>query len=375
MNLTQFRSRLRGYLDAGVAVQLISAPGLGKSETVVGAVEQFSQQDGFEWGIATILAAALTPPDVMGYLVPTQKKLVNAAGVEEVANVSEFTMPPTMMADSGLPINSYKRGVIFLDEWDKIEPDTKRCLANFILTGTAGQHSVHEGIGFVLAANRPEDRSGSTKEYDFIINRRAEIHIRPDVKAWEDWAVRKSIPPLFIAFAVRNPEVTFSGRVPEKQGPYCTPRSLVMASNLMQHSGFIDPRTSQFVGLDDESTETVINEMLSGLIGAPATNALLTWARMKTEVPEFEQIVQDPKGAFIPDRPDAKMLVAYDMAHRVDEETVGKVIDYALRLPKEFQLVFGTAAVKRNFRLLQTKAFMEKFIPENQGIIALVAAN
>lgn len=375
MNLTQFRHHFRAYLDAGVAVQLVSAPGLGKSETIADAVRSFSERDGFEWGLCTILAAALTPPDVMGYLVPSSAETTNSHGEKETVATSVFTMPPTMLSDTGRPINEYQRGVIFLDEWDKIEPDTKRCLANFILTGTAGQHSVHEGIGFVLASNRPEDRSGSTKEYDFIINRRAELHIRPDVKAWEDWAVRHDVPPLFTAFAVRNAEVVFSGRVPEKQGPYCTPRSLVMSANLMTKGGFIDPRTSQFIGLEDEGTETIVNEMLTGLLGAAATNALLVWARMKTEVPEFDVIVAQPKKAFIPERPDAKMLVCYDMAHRVTVQNTNAVIEYVLRLPKEMQLVFGLAAVKRNAKLLATAAMMDRFIPENQGLIALVAAN
>jgi hypothetical protein len=375
MNLTQFSRHARAYLDARVTVQLISAPGLGKSQTVEMLRDQYSKQDGFEWGLATILAAALTPPDVMGYLLPKASKMTHADGLVEDIMTSEFSMPPWLISDDGRPMNTFKRGMIFFDEWDKIDPDTRRCLANVILNGVAGRWVAHSGIGFVTAANRPEDRSGSTKEYDFIINRRAELHIRPDVKAWEDWAVRRNIPPLFIAFAVRNVEVAFSGKVPDKQGPYCTPRSLVMAANLMQHGGFIDPRTSQFVGLDDESTETVINEMLSGLIGPPATNALLTWARMKTEVPEFDEIVKDPKGAFIPDRPDAKMLVAYDMAHRTDVGNAGKVIDYVLRLPREFQIVYGLAAIKRNTKLIMSKAFLEKFLPENQGIITLCHAS
>jgi len=375
MNLLRLKRELRSYMDANVPVQLISAPGLGKSETVDQAVKDFSRQDNAEWGIATVLAAAYTPPDVFGYLVPTDRVIERADGTTETVKTSEFTMPPWMISDDGRPMNSFKRGIVFFDEWDKVEPDTKKALANVLLNGAAGRHRTHRGIGFVTAANRAEDRSGSTKEFDFIINRRAELHIRPDVGSWEDWAVRNDVPPTFTAFAVRRPEIVFSGRVPDKQGPYCTPRSLVKSSQLCVAGGHLDTQTGNFVGLGDEDAETTLNEKLSGLMGPEATNELLIWARLKTEVPEFVEIVADPSKAKIPTKMDAKMLVAYDCAHRIDVANANKVVEYMLRMGAEHQMVFGVASVKRNFRLLQTKAFVNDFIPRNQGIISLVGMN
>jgi len=369
MNLTQFANVARHYLDARITVQLVSAPGLGKSETVEGLVEKYKQQDGFEWGLCTIMAAALTPPDVLGYLVPGKRSMVTSDGDTEEVAISEFTMPPWMMSSQGKPMNSYKRGIVFFDEWDKVDPDTKRALAQVILKGVAGNWFVHDGIGIMTAANRAEDRSGSTKEYDFIINRRAEVHILPDVNAWEDWAVRNNIDPLYTAFAKRNIDVVFSGKVPDKQGPYCTPRTLVMLSHLF--SKMQDASGALPVG--DERQLSMMTEMASGLIGAAAADHFLTWCRMKTEVPDFETIVKDPAGTEIPSKPDGKMLVAYDCAHRITPETADKVIDYALRLPPDFQVTFGAAAIKRNFRLLSHPAFLKKFTPKNAGLIALIS--
>jgi hypothetical protein len=138
----------------------------------------------------------------------------------------------------------------------------------------------------------------------------------------------------------------------------------------------LDPTTGMFIDLADEHTESMINEKASGMIGAAATNQLLVWARMETEVPKFDDIVADPLAdnakVYIPKRPDAKYLLVYDLAHRVTEKTADAIVNYAMRLPKDMQLVFGHAAVKRNFRLLTTKAFRDKFIPANQSIIALV---
>lgn len=373
MNLTTFRSVLRRYLDARVTVQLVSAPGLGKSETVEGAVEAFAKEDGHEWGLCTLMAASLTPPDVLGYLVPSTRKITvlgnGGVPVEQDIPTSEFTMPPWMMSNEGKPMNSYKRGIVFLDEWDKVDPDTKRALAQVVLKGCAGNWSVHEGIGIVTAANRAEDRSGSTKEYDFIINRRAEVHIMPDVNAWEDWAVRHGIDPMYIAFAKRNVDIVFSGKVPDKQGPYCTPRSFVMLSNLL--SGFQDKTGA--LPLDDEKSATLITEMASGLIGAGAAAHFMTWCKLKTELPEFDDIIKDPEKTPVPSKPDGKMMVAYDCAHRINAENAEQVVTYALRFPPDFQLTFGAAAVKRNFRLISHPAFVSRFVPKNSGLIGLVS--
>lgn len=372
MNLRQFQSVFRHYLDARVTVQLVSSPGLGKSETVENSVIEFSKADGEEWGLCTLMAAALTPPDVLGYLVPGKRKMAvagpNGQTVYEEIPVSEFTMPPWMMSNDGRPMNSFKRGIIFLDEWDKVDPDTKRALAQVLLRGEAGNWHVHSGIGVVTAANRAQDRSGSTKEYDFIINRRAELHIVPDPDAWEQWATKNGVGPLYVAFAKRNTQIVFEGRVPDKQEPFCTPRSLVMLSRLLRGM----ENSIGMLPIEDERQHAMITEMTSGLIGPAAANHFMTWCKMKSEVPDFETIVKHPDTTEIPSKPDAKMLVAYDCAFRVTAETVAQVVDYCLRLPPDMQLVFGAAAIRRDHKLLASKPFISKFLPKNAGLIGLM---
>jgi hypothetical protein len=364
MNLLQFKRRARRYLDAGITVQLYSPPGLGKSETTDALVDEYTASDGHPWGLATVMLAAYTPADVLGYLVPRDREVGG-----KIEAVSEFTMPPWMLSDEGKPLNEYKRGILFLDEWDKANPEVKRAAAEILLNGRAGRHQLHDGIGVITASNRAEDRSGSTKEFDFIINRRIQFHLQPDVDSWEDWAVRHGVNPLFIAFAKRNVDIVFSGKVPEKQGPFCTPRSLVMLSKLFEQS--MNEHGSLNFG--DRVEEAMLTEEATGLIGPEAANHLLTWCKIKTEVPDFVEIVKDPAGTEIPKKPDGKMLVCYDMAHRATVENIDPVVEYALRLPKEFQILFGAAAIKRNHRLISTKAFKDGFIRQNASLLNLIA--
>jgi hypothetical protein len=368
MYLNQFKQRARMYLDKGITVELRSAPGIGKSETIVQLVEEYSQRDGFQWGLAVAMLATYTPPDLLGYLVPDNRMVTQLDGTEVATKVSTFTMPPWMLSVEGKPLNSYKRGILFLDEYDKADPDVKRASAEILLNGGVGSWQLHDGIGVIAASNRSEDRSGSTKSYDFVINRRAEIDIQPDVGAWEDWAVRAGVHPFFVAFAKRNPEVVFSGKVPDKQGPFCTPRSLVNLSRLFE--GIMTPE-GQFQ-ISGKGEEMMALEMATGMIGAAASAHLVTWMKLRTETPDFADIVKDPANTKIPAKPDGVMMVCYDMAHRVDVTTIAPVVEYAMRLKPEFQITFGAAAIKRDHRLIAAPAMRDKFIKANTSLINLI---
>ncbi|NJN35886.1 MAG: hypothetical protein HC794_01125, partial [Nitrospiraceae bacterium] len=60
------------------------------------------------------------------------------------------------------------------------------------------------------------------------------IKVEPDLLAWEEWAEKDgSVHPLAIAFAKFKPGVVFAEAIPDKTGPFCTPRTLVKTSYLI----------------------------------------------------------------------------------------------------------------------------------------------
>jgi len=364
MYINQFTRMARVYFDAGVSVQLRSSPGIGKSETIAYLAEEFSRQDNFEWGFGSAFLATYTPSDLLGFMVPG-KMLVEG----KETRVSEFTMPPWMMATSGRPLNEYKRGILLLDEYDKAEPDVKRASAELLLNGCIGQWRLHDGIAVVACSNRAEDRSGSTKDYDFVINRRLEIELKPDLNSWKDWAAKHAVNPMFVTFAMKNAEVVFGGKVPDKQGPFCTPRSLVNLSLIF------DQFEAQFgkKWLDDKELKLIAGETAIGKVGEGAALSLMTWMDMRLETPDIEEIVADPVGTKIPAKPDAKMLTAYECAHRATHATIKPIVEYIMRYPAEFAVTFGVSLCKRDHTMLAT-APMREFIKKNTALMNAVGA-
>lgn len=359
MKFTELKPVVINAIDAGLSIELRSAPGRGKSEFTRQLKYELSRRDGFEWGYGTLFLATQTPPDLIGYQFKGER---NWDG--KTVAVTEPTLPSWMMTEDGKPVWAYERGILVLDEYGQGEADVKRASAELLLNKQLGPWKLPPGWGVIACSNRASDRSGVTKSFDFVINRRMEIDITDDIGAWEEWALTNGVTPLVIAFAHQHPHVVFSDGVPEKQGPWCTPRSLIMAERYLKAAS---KGSSEFP--DDPSTI----EAVGGLIGPGAAAQLFGFVKLEREMPKFETICNNPDKAKVPDKPDAQMLIAYNLAHRVDEDSVSPVITYMNRMGKEFGVTFMRAMCKRAPKLVQTPAVM-KWTKENSSLMAQVTA-
>lgn len=359
MKLSEIKDQVIDAIDAGIAVQLVSPPGIGKSEFVEDLIKELSVRDGKEWGSSTMFLATQTPPDLIGYLFKAERKF----GDGSTRSVTDPTMPLWLFTRQGKPVFEHERGILFLDEYGQGEADVKRASAELLLNRRIGPWELPRGWGVIAASNRAADRSGVTKEFDFVINRRMEIEITPDVNAWTDWALTRNISPLVVAFANQNSGVVFDGKVPEKQGPWCTPRSLVMADRLLSVKS---KRGGQL------PSDPTTMEAISGIIGAPAAAQLFAFVKLQQELPKYETIVAKPDDAKVPTKPDAQMLVCYYLAHRVSKDDATPIIKYIDRFPKEFAVTFVKAACKRDHSIVTVPGF-QKWAQANASLMASIA--
>lgn len=336
MHFRDLNRVLPSILDAGISVELQSAPGRGKSEFIRDFV---NEREG--WGFATMFLATMTPSDLLGFLHFTERN---------GKKVSEFSEPAWLTTVEGKSVRDYARGILFLDEFGQGEADVKRASAELLLNRQLGPHKLPDGWSVIAASNRSSDRSGVTKSFDFVINRRVEVHISDDLESWEQWAIKNEIGPEFLTFANQNPHIVFADGVPAQQGPWCTPRSLVMVANLLGN-------------MRDSSGRLPVDptavELSGGLIGQGAAAQLFATIRLGLEMPPIEQIIADPEGVKVPEKPDARMLVAYNLAARIDKSNAKSIITYVERMPKEFAVTFAKSAIGRDRTLVNAPAFVD----------------
>jgi hypothetical protein len=363
MNFIDLEQEVIDDIDAGVAVELESVPGIGKSDFVKGLIRKLSARDGFEWGFSTLFLATQQPTDLIGLQYKGMREWEEG---KQVA-VSDPAVPIWQITREGKPTWMYKRGILFLDEYGQGEPDTKRSSAELLLHKELGPWKLgganKDGWGVIAASNRAKDRSGVTKSYDFVINRRKLYQVTPSADAWEAWAVTNGVTALTIAFALENPTLVFADEVPEKQGPWCTARTLVMLDNIMK---------VKMARLGHFPDDPVTIEGAMGLIG-PTAAQYFGYVRLDKEVPKFDAIVKDPMGVKVPPNPSVQMMAVYNLAHRVSAETLKPVIKYIERMPKEFAMTFAKSACKRDHKLVLDPA-MRAWSASNATLMAALAS-
>jgi hypothetical protein len=355
MKLKTLINRMPFYYKSGISIYIKSPPGRGKTQTLESASTILSQKFSKNMGHVVINGPLLTPQDAVGYLIP--KHTDNGAE-------SFYTDPFWFKTKEGKRLSDFDGGVIIVDEADKMDTDVKKVIGEAALSGRLGPHSLAGGWVVWMAGNRSGDRSGSTKELDHLINRRMELDIEDDIEGFVEWCQTHGVMPVTQAFAQQNPTVVFSATDPVKQGPWCTPRSLV------RMDGFIQLVREANNGELPEDPDTI--EEGSGMIGAGAAMQYFGYVKLERAMPKFERIIAEPDKVKVPEKPDALMLIAFNLASRVDEKTIGPVVKYMERMPKEFAVTFMKAAVNRKSSIVATPA-VQKWALENSSLMASIA--
>jgi len=364
------------FIDAGIAVVVESPPGRGKSTFMEDLIQYFTHRDGYTWGYQAMFMATQTPTEMQGYQFKGERwwddngKLVKPGtkGVEATA-VTEPSLPPWMLSNEGKPIWAYRRGILALEEYGQGEADVKRATAQLLLKGELGPFRIPgfqtgDGWGIVALTNGSGDRSGVTKNFDFVINRVAWIRLTDDIVGTETALIKRNVLPALVAFAHQHPEVVLSPGVPEKQGPWMTPRTLEMTSKFLTQWRKVN-------GEDKVPTTGVTMEAMAAMIGHEAAMSVLNFIRLDQEMPTIEQIVAAPDTCAIPDSLDARYLICYSLAHRVTEKNAEKVLIYVDRLGKEFSVTFAKAACGRLPMLALTPSFTT-WAKGNSSLMALM---
>jgi hypothetical protein len=339
MKLKAFYSNSVAYYRSGKSIMLKSGPGRGKTTTIIACADHIGKVLGKRIGLSVISAPLLTPADTVGYLVPKH--------MPDGRTESHYTEPFWWRTEDGERLEEYDGGILFIDEADKADLDVKKILGEMALSGRCGPHKLPPGWVVWMAGNRSTDRSGSTKELDHLINRRFEIEVTDDLEGWKDWAIKNDVHYSLIGFAESNPQIVFPEGPPERQGPFCTPRSLVATGELLVTLA----GNSGSLPMDDNAVEVA-----AGGIGQAAAAQLMATLKLDSELPPIETILASPEKARLPSAPDAQMLVCYKLAMLCDETTLDKFIAYVERLPADFALTFGKSIVARRPMLMAMPA-------------------
>ena len=336
MNINDAGKLIENLMDMAIddgtyiATRFNSGPGLGKTSIVRQAALAVGRKRQCKVTAKVVRLSEVEQPDVRGY------------GIPPVGNISSNKMEFSLPFWAWDAEKDGKYGILFLDEFSQCADDIQKVAAQLLLERSVGDYTLPPGVIVVAAGNRESDRSGVRKTMAFVQNRLMDIDINPDKDSLVIWCEKNNISPHVTSFIEAHPGIVLQDKVPEKSGPFCTPRTMVMLG-----------------GLIGKMPMDRFTECAQGLIGEGAGAKFVAHLRVIEELPKYSEIAANPEKAKLPpdDRPDANYAIMQIIAHNVDGPTTKAAFTYLRRMGKEFQAAGLRTSLRRCPQIVQQPEF------------------
>lgn len=311
----------RIFREKDIPLYLHSAPGIGKSDIM----RQLATE--LKIGFIDIRVGTMLPEDLTGIPVPDLEK--------KVAIWLRANFWPNADTDG-------KEGIIAFDELADANRQLQSCIYRVILDRQIGEYKLPPGWWPMAAGNRREDRAAAQAISTALANRFAHVHVRPDEKAWLDWAAKHDISPMLMGFIKWRPALLHSMEGADLLA-FPSPRSWAKASKVFDNR---DP------GLRFR--------LVAAIVGEGAALEVETFFK-GLELPDFEDILKNPLHALIPEAPASRYALTSLLARKLDRENFPQVYKYIMRedFGADFCTVVVLEAAQRDVSLTDTKTFVQ----------------
>lgn len=375
MNLRTVFKHLTANILAGNASIIKGPPGFGKTD-LMGKVAKWlvDQNPGKQVGLSCFFMATQSPIGFTGLPWKGEREFGGKKWTVTDPAIPQWFMATDLATMEVRPASMFDTVLLVIEEWGQGGPETKRAGAEVLRAGGTPPFYLPPGSPRIALTN-VDARDGVTKEFDFIIGRRGEFEVTGDVDVWlEDFADRPykwqgrtwDVLPVTKAWAKQHPEILFESK-PEKQGPWCNPRTLTAADRYVQ---VIASQSNDAIPVNDSG----FVETLAGHLGMAAATSFVGHLQFQLELPHYEDVVKDPKGTPVPTKADLQMLMAYELAGRCKVEHMSEVIAYVSRLPKDMSLTFISSLLRRDHKAMMQVPAMQAWISKNASLVSIVAS-
>jgi hypothetical protein len=303
--------------DAGDVPMLWGKPGLGKSDIV----RQLGARKGRK--VIEFHAALREPVDLRGVPVPNH----------ETGTTKWFVPDELPRVD-----RDGEFGYLFLDEMNQASAQMQAVLAGLILYGTVGDYTLPPGWRVIAAGNRVSDRAAAQRMPTHIRNRLSHVFIVPDVEAWAKWANVNGVAPELVAFVRLR-------------------RELIHVMPQGDENAFPTPRSLTKCGKYINAPKTIRLRLFAANIGDGAAAELDGFIELYRSLGSLDDIVANPDGAKLPDNSSERYAVSTGLGRIATRKNLPAIIKYAMRLPRENEILVVHDAALRDASLKNTSAY------------------
>jgi hypothetical protein len=291
------------------------APGIGKSQIV----KQMAKDR--DISIIDIRLSTYDPTDLKG--VP--------AIVKNKAVWLDLNELPTEERDG-------PQGVLFLDEINSAPPSTAAAAYRLILDGEIANYRLPAGWSIVAAGNRDSDKGVTYKMPAPLANRFTHLELEVDFDDWCNWAINKDVDVNVLSYIRYRPNNL--NNFDPTQRAFPTPRMW--------------ERVSDYTKI---SSPLVRHTLICGAVGDGVGTEFESFLKIAHSLQDPDYIIMNPDEAEVPKELSAIYATVGALAVRSNPSNFDRVMKFADKLSKEFQVLLVRDASKRNKEIANTQAF------------------
>jgi len=316
-------------IDAGQPVMLHGSPGVGKSQVV----KQLSTERNI--GLIDLRLSQLDPVDLRG--------------VPSVGDGRTSWNAPDFLPRDG-------EGILFLDEINSAAQATQAAAYQLVLDRKLGDYELPKGWNIIAAGNRASDRAIVNQMSTALKNRFVHLDFEVHNEDWCQWALTSGIAVPVLSFIRFRPALLneFEQRNDSKE-------ERERLQHLKDAKAFATPRSWEFMSkiVDQQPDSEVEYDLYCGTVGEGAAAEFMGYLKYYRDLPNLDAILLNPKSGKIPTEPATLYALATGLAAKATPDNMERVVQYALRMQPEFQVLLVKDAVARDNSLANTKAFNE----------------
>jgi len=296
-------------------------PGMGKSDSAV--------QIGKELGMSDdrILVVHVHDHDVVDF-----------TGVPSVVDGETIFNAPRMF-------HKFRKGtgagLIILEELPQAPISHQTWAAGFVLERKTSTFELDPEVRIIVTGNRVEDRAGAKQLLGHLSNRMYEFNIDTSLDDWCDWAMGNGVDHMGIAFMRLRPGLL---------NDYDAARSV----NPTQRAW-----TQLFTEVPNDLPTDLYLMAAEGKVGEGPAAEWVAARDMMHKMPSVDTIRMHPEVTEIPEEPAVRYAVATALSMTTEADAFSRDMEYVSRMPKEYQMVYVTDALRLNKELQRTQDFVK----------------
>mgnify|MGYP003638081706 CR=1 FL=1 len=313
-------------------INFVGAPGLGKS------------------ACSLKVGANLDLPDDRVFVVHVNNHdIVDFTGVPSVTDdgMTIFN-PPKMFYDFREGTGA---GLIVLEELAQSSVHHQTWAAGFILERETSTFKLDPEVRIICTGNRAQDKAGAKPLLGHLNDRMYHFDMETSLDDWSAHAMESGVDPMGVAFIRLRPDL-LNNYDPAKR------------SNGTQRSWY-----KLFTEVPTDMPTDLYMMTAEGKVGEGNAAEWVAARDMMHKMPSIDSIRLHPADAEVPTEPAVRFAVATALSMTTTPDAFPRDMQYVVRMPKEFQMVYMKDALRIDPKLQQTKAFIDWAIA-NKNIFA-----